>query len=69
MMKVIQVTEERFNELFQHTLDKLKLKSLENGSINVRLNSQPDVDNFINQLHRQFHYEVVMLQRTLEGEF
>jgi len=68
-MKVIQITEERFDELFKAALDKLKLKSLENGSINVRLNSQPDVDNFINQLHRQFHYEVVMLQRELEKKF
>jgi hypothetical protein len=68
-MKVIQITEDRFNELFKAALDKLKLRSLETGSINVRLNSQPDVDNFINQLHRQFHYEVVTLQRELEKKF
>ena len=68
-MKVIQISEERFNELFQQCLDKLKLRSLQEGSINVRLNSQPDVDNFINQLHRQFHYEVVSLQRELEKKF
>ena len=68
-MEVIQISKDRFNELFDTTLKKLKLKSLENGSINVRLNSQPDVDNFINQLHRQFHYEVVVLQRELEKKF
>jgi|GEM_PF-2817704 len=68
-MKIIQITEDRFNELFQYTLNNLKLKSLETGSINVDLNSQSDVDNFIRQLHRQFHYEVVSLQRELEKKF
>lgn len=68
-MEVIQVSKERFDELFQVTLDKLKLDSLQDGTINVRLNSQPDVDNFIMQLHRRFHYEVVSLQRELEKKF
>ncbi len=65
-MKVIQISETRFNELFTHTLNQLKLKELEGGSINITLNSQPDVDNFIQNLHRLFHYEVVNLQRKLE---
>lgn len=65
-MKVIQVPESRFNELFTHTLNQLKLRLLDDGTINATLNSQVDVDRYIQQLHRQFHYEVVQLQRKLE---
>ena len=65
-MKVIQISETRFNELFGNTLDILELRKLGNGTIDVNLNSQVDVSNFIRQLHRQFHYEVVQLKRKLE---
>jgi hypothetical protein len=65
-MKIIQITEDQFNNEFSVTLDKLELKSLGTGTIDVNLNSQPDVDNFIRQLHRSFHYEIVQLKRKLE---
>jgi hypothetical protein len=68
-MEVIQISKERFDELFKTTLNKLELDSLQGGIINVNLNSQYDVDNFIRNLHRQFHYEVVSLQRDLEKKF
>ena len=65
-MKVIQMSETRFNELFTHTLNQLKLRLLDDGTINATLNSQVDVDRYIQQLHRHFHYEVVHLKRKLE---
>lgn len=65
-MKVIQIREDQFKDAFQATLNTLEKVSLQEGCINVTLNSQVDVENFIRQLHRRFHYEVVTLQRKLE---
>ena len=65
-MEVIQIDKQAFNEYFQHSLDKLKLTSFQEGTINVRLNDQTEVTNFISNLHRQFHYEVCMLKKKLE---
>ena len=65
-MKVIQIREDQFKDAFDATLNALENKSLNEGSVNVNLNSQPDVDNFIRQLYRKFHYEVVTLQHKLE---
>ena len=65
-MKVIQIREDQFKDAFDATLTKLEKTSLKQGCINVRLNSQTDVENFIRNLHRSFHYEVVTLQHKLE---
>ena len=65
-MKVIQVSDLTWDMEFKKTLDLLKLKSLETGEIDVNLNSQMEVSNFIGRLHRQFHYEVCMLKDRLE---
>ena len=65
-MKFIQVREDQFNDAFDATLTKLKKTSLETGTINVNLNEQAEVSNFIHGLHRAFHYEVVMLKNKLE---
>ena len=65
-METIQVEKEVFEAYFQNTLDKLKLVSLREGTINVKLNDQVDVTNFISNLHRQFHYEVCMLKKRLK---
>ena len=67
-MEVIQNDKETFEECFQNTLDKLKLVSLRDGTINVRLNDQVEVTNFIRNLHRQFHYEVCILKDKLRGK-
>jgi len=64
-MRVIQIREDAFNQHFQATLDKLKLVSFEEGTINVRLNNQVEVTNFISNIHRRFHYEVVQLKDKL----
>ena len=65
-MEVIQVNKDSFEAYFQNTLDKLKLVSLREGTINIKLNNQVDVTNFISDLHRQFHYEVCMLKKRLK---
>ncbi len=65
-MEAIQIRKDLFDDAFKTTLDKLKLDFKNDQSINVRLNDQVEVDRFINNLHRKFHYEVVSLQRKLE---
>lgn len=65
-MQVIQVKKEAFDRNFQTTLDKLSLISLKEGTIDVKLNSQQEVINFIDGLHRSFHYEVCILKERLE---
>ena len=52
--------------LDKNTLDKLKLISLRDGTINVKLHNQIEVTNFVKGLHRQFHYEVCMLKDKLK---
>lgn len=64
-MRMILIEEGNFNSMFQTTLDKLKLVSLQEGKINVNLNNQVEVTNFISNLHRSFHYEVCMLKDRL----
>jgi hypothetical protein len=66
-MQVIQVSKDRFEKAFTSTLNKLELISKKEGTVNVKLNSQTEVDNFIKQLHRKFHYEVVSLKKELEN--
>ncbi len=65
-MILIQIRSDQFKDAFQATLDKLKLVKLREGTINVNLNDQVEVDRFISNLHRLFHYEVVNLQHKLE---
>lgn len=65
-MEVIQINKTLFEECFQNTLDKLKLETLRDGTINVKLHNQIEVSNFISSLHRQFHYEVCMLKKKLK---
>jgi hypothetical protein len=65
-VKMIQIRQKTFNELFNATLDKLELISEKEGTINVNLNSQFEVDTFIKTLYRRFHYEVAQLKRSLE---
>ena len=67
-MKAIFVKAEDFDRHFQTSLDKLKLVSLQEGTINVNLNDQVLVSRFISDLHRRFHYEVCMLKDRLEKE-
>jgi hypothetical protein len=64
-MRMILIEEGNFNSMFQTTLDKLKLVSMEEGVIDIKLNSQMEVTNFIQNLHRSFHYEVCMLKDRL----
>jgi len=65
-MKVVEVDELIWDAEFKKTLDLLKLRILEAGKIDVNLNSQMEVSNFISGLHRQFHYEVCRLKERLE---
>ena len=65
-MEVIQNDKKVFDESFKNTLDKLKLISLRDGTINVKLHNQIEVTNFVKGLHRQFHYEVCMLKDKLK---
>lgn len=65
-MKLIEVAESTWKDEFKRTLDRLQLRSLEAGTIDVNLNDQMEVSNFISGLHRQFHYEVCILKERLE---
>jgi hypothetical protein len=65
-MKVIQIREDQFKDAFDATLAELERTSLKEGTINVNLNDQVEVSNFIHSLHRSFHYHVVKLQHKLE---
>ena len=65
-MEVIQNDKKAFEECFQNTLNKLKLISLNEKIIDVSLNNQADVINFISNLYRQFHYEVCILKDKLK---
>jgi hypothetical protein len=65
-MKVIQIREDQFKDAFDATLAELERTSLREGCINVNLNSQVEVENFVHSLHRSFHYHVVNLQHKLE---
>ena len=65
-MKAIFIKADAFDRNFQATLDKLQLIHYQEGTIDISLNSQADVDNFMTGLHRRFHYEVCMLKERLE---
>jgi len=65
---MVVISQDVFDGLFERSLEALELKSRRDGTIDVNLNSQQEVTNFISRLHRQFHYEVCILKERLERQ-
>ena len=61
-MKAIVIEEDKFEEAFQQTRDKLELKKLRD------LPADPEAAERVRQMHRKFNYEVVRLKKRLEEE-
>lgn len=67
MATLIQIEKERFDELFQQTLDKLGLDRFKHGR--SRTSGKEDAvfeNSAVGEMHRMFHYEVCMLKGKLE---
>jgi hypothetical protein len=65
--KIIQIEKERFDEIFQETLDKLALDRFKDGrSISSGREDAVFENSPIGEMHRKFHYEVCKLKRKLE---
>ncbi len=56
-MKVILISETRLEELFQATLDKLKLDQF-TGGCNTNMPPSRDMMMHTDTMHRRFHYHV-----------
>jgi len=65
-MKNIIIKEESFKDLFDDTLSKLELVNLKNNPKNIIFEDRSEMLNWIDGLHRKFHYEVCLLKERLE---
>jgi len=67
MATIIQIEEERFDELFQQTLDKLGLDRFKHGRSITSGNEDAVFSNSpVGEMHRTFHYEVCKLKDKLK---
>ncbi len=58
---MIIISKYNFDNLFQQTLDKLKLERFTSDEKSAQFENTP-----IGQMHRAFHYEVCVLKDRLE---
>ena len=67
MARIIQIEKEKFNEIFQHTLDKLALDRFKHGRSRTSGTEDAVFENSaVGEMHRMFHYEVCKLKDKLE---
>jgi len=67
MATIIQIEKERFDELFQHTLDVLGLDRFKHGRSKTSGRDDAVFENSaVGEMHRMFHYQVCKLKGKLE---
>lgn len=60
-METITIKKSTFDNLFEQTLDKLKLKRFTSNEEDAKFVNSP-----IGSMHRSFHYEVCILKERIE---
>lgn len=64
MAKLIVISEHEFDNLFQQTLDKLKLEQFSAGG---QVSKSHEQVMLTSDMHRKFHYEICRLKEALKS--